>query len=404
MKRAKVVIGANFGDEGKGLITDYLAHQARTDTLVVRFNGGAQAGHTVVTPAGLRHVFHHFGAGTLSGARTFLSQFFVTNPILFMQEAERLMALDLGVRVFVDSRCFVTTPYDMLINQIVEDARARRRHGSCGVGFNETIERSQHPEYTITAGMLGDRDDLADTLRAIRVQWLPRRLMQLGNPRLSEVHGKVLADDATYERFMHACHLFRNLMVVERDRSIFSIFKNVIFEGAQGLLLDQASQWHPHVTRSNTGLRNVLDLAQEGGITDLDVTYVTRAYMTRHGAGPFPTEHKGAMPLYDGIVDATNVEHPYQGDLRLGLLDIDLLHKSVRRDIAIASATNVRARPNMAVTCMDQVGDMIAYASGTATRSRNPIGFLDEVEAAVGIPVRYVSSGPTRRDVVKMDS
>jgi len=81
MNEANVVIGANYGDEGKGAAVDRLATEAGAQCLVVRFNGGAQAGHTVETPDGRRHVFSHFGAGSFAGARTFLSRFFVSNPI-----------------------------------------------------------------------------------------------------------------------------------------------------------------------------------------------------------------------------------------------------------------------------------------------------------------------------------
>ncbi len=78
--RCRAVIGANFGDEGKGLITDYLAQTG--GDVVVRFNGGAQAGHTVVTPEGRRHVFSHFGSGSFAELPTFFSQHTIVNPIL----------------------------------------------------------------------------------------------------------------------------------------------------------------------------------------------------------------------------------------------------------------------------------------------------------------------------------
>src|SRR4051812_30640034 len=87
--RVSAVIGANYGDEGKGLVTDYLAEEGE-GAVVVRFNGGAQAGHTVVTPEGKRHVFHHFGSGTFRKARTHLSRFFISNPALFRPEFEAL--------------------------------------------------------------------------------------------------------------------------------------------------------------------------------------------------------------------------------------------------------------------------------------------------------------------------
>src|ERR1700730_14751416 len=88
-RSAKVVIGANFGDEGKGLAVDALAARM-TRPIVIRFNGGAQAGHTVTTPDGRRHVFSHVGAGAFLDAPTFLSRFFVVQPGVFAREAAEL--------------------------------------------------------------------------------------------------------------------------------------------------------------------------------------------------------------------------------------------------------------------------------------------------------------------------
>ncbi|HQA27479.1 MAG TPA: adenylosuccinate synthetase, partial [Candidatus Competibacteraceae bacterium] len=96
---AQAVIGAHFGDEGKGRVIDHYAAAAGTDGLVVRFNGGAQAGHTVVAPDGRRHVFSHVGSGAFAGAAAFLSRFFVAHPILFLKEWDALLAQ--GVRPVV---------------------------------------------------------------------------------------------------------------------------------------------------------------------------------------------------------------------------------------------------------------------------------------------------------------
>src|SRR5690348_14536867 len=124
--RATVVIGANFGDEGKGLMTDYLCAAAGDSSrgeisgaMVVRFNGGAQAGHTVFA-GGRRHVFHHFGSGAFAGAATFLSRYFVVNPFLWAKERDEL---GFCPRVFVDRAAMLTTPYDMLVNQEAERIR-----------------------------------------------------------------------------------------------------------------------------------------------------------------------------------------------------------------------------------------------------------------------------------------
>ena len=85
MTRVIAVIGSGFGDEGKGLMTDYHSSQ-HDDAVVIRSNGGAQAGHTVTLPTGERHVFSHFGSGSLNGTPTFLSSYFVSNPMLFVKE------------------------------------------------------------------------------------------------------------------------------------------------------------------------------------------------------------------------------------------------------------------------------------------------------------------------------
>src|SRR5512145_1535019 len=104
-RSATAILGANFGDEGKGLMTDCFAARAPSRTLVVRTNGGAQAGHTVVTPSGRRHVFSHVGSGALSGAPTLLSRFFVSSPLLLEKEWPDLA--DLSPTLLADPRGLV---------------------------------------------------------------------------------------------------------------------------------------------------------------------------------------------------------------------------------------------------------------------------------------------------------
>ena len=111
MGNTQAVIGAVYGDEGKGRLVDYLA--SLTPTLVVRHNGGAQAGHTVVTPEGLRHVFHHFGSGTFVGSPTYLSRFFIVNPLIWSQEAS---VLPLIPRVMVSPEAAESNRLRLLIS------------------------------------------------------------------------------------------------------------------------------------------------------------------------------------------------------------------------------------------------------------------------------------------------
>ena len=102
MKDIKIVCGANFGDEGKGLMTDYFSQ--KPNSIVVCSNGGAQRGHTVTTPDTIRHVFHHFGSGTFNRASTYLSEDFIVNPIIFKQEYDELMKLNYVPNTYINQR------------------------------------------------------------------------------------------------------------------------------------------------------------------------------------------------------------------------------------------------------------------------------------------------------------
>lgn len=303
--RGRVVIGANFGDEGKGLVTDYLC-QTQGAGIVVRFNGGAQAGHTVVRPDGKRHVFHHFGSGSFAGVPTYLSQFFIVNPICFYRELEDLRALGLNPTVYAHPDCLVTTFADMMINQTLEDRLGDKRHGSVGMGINETIERSGVQELRIT---------MADLWNASKS--LERKLVEICGKYATFRTGKPIDDPGKLiEAYLKGCEALAD------DIHPLGIAQCVdpVFEGAQGLLLDQNNkEFFPHLTRSNTGMQNVRVLCAQAGIDEVDAYYVSRTYLTKHGAGPLPGEDPGIA-----FEDDTNVAHPYQGRLRFAPLDSGL--------------------------------------------------------------------------------
>jgi adenylosuccinate synthase len=391
-KKALAVIGAAYGDEGKGLMTDKLVWESGAG-LVVRTNGGAQAGHTVTTPDGKRHVFSHIGSGALAGARTHLSQFFVAHPMFFLGERERVLTLGGEVGVSADPRAIVTTPFDILINQIVEESRGTARHGSCGMGFGETIERNLRPDLALSvADLAGSRLGMVSKLERIRRNWVPARLLALGIPEVPERFKDILKDDAIMRRFLDDCQAFIEAVDVVDDAVIGD---GAVFEGAQGLLLDQDYGAFPHVTRSNTGILNMAAVAREAGIDVIEATYATRAYTTRHGAGPLA--HEGDAMDYVAIVDPTNIHNDWQGTIRAAPLDLDVLAAAIRHDMARADGVDVRA--SVAVTCLDQVsGGATFYRGGKVDRVPSYC-LADAVATAVGLPVSAVSEGPTRSDV-----
>lgn len=387
--RAHAIIGANYGDEGKGLITDRVAHDVGAP-VVVRANGGAQAGHTVCVSLGdedgvARHVFHHFSAGTFAGASTFLSRFFVCNPALFMEEARELDTLGIRPIVWVDPRCYVTTPWDMLMNQDLERSRGDSRHGSCGVGFNETIQRCEASTYTrleVWNLELG-RPRLLDRIRYIRRYFLSR-YAELGIPCnvVDSVDGAILKrwlDDV--EEFLERIEIVPQTTLSGKD--------NIVFEGAQGLMLSMDNlEDFPHLTRSYTGIRNPLQICSELDIADLNVIYVTRTYSTRHGRGPLPLE--GKLDFVPN--DDTNTDHLWQESLRVAPLITSRMGKRIREDYKLYGS----GLPSLAITHVDEPKERPELArSQYALRIASAAGFSRP---------KYVSYGPTRSDVVEFDS
>jgi len=347
------VIGANYGDEGKGRVVDYFSNKG---SLVVRFNGGAQAGHTVVTKVGRRHVFRHFGSGTFKNAPTYLSRHFIVNPVLFRPEYQQLYALALDTNVVAHPECIVTTPWDMFLNQSCEKSKCVSHRGSCGCGINETVVRNQS-KFKLTLRDLSS-PNLPSTLFSIKDEWVPHRVSELGLS-YGELSSLIREPEWAY-RFLDDCRFFlkkcRVLPLHEGDTSPnFSSFpdaKHVIFEGAQGLRLDELGRDFPFVTRSRTGLPNVLDIIRKEGFNDtLDVVYVTRPYLTRHGAGPLNNEL--TAPPYAGITERTNVFNANQGPFRYAWLDIDALARTTKEDLSLA--TDVKTNPKFAITCLDQM-------------------------------------------------
>ncbi len=362
MKRATAIIGAAFGDEGKGLMTDYFCRRAGEEPTVVRFSGGANAGHTVVTPDGDRHVFHHFGAGTLAGARTYLSRYFMVNPVLWREEYESLQGKGLRTRLFVDREAPLTTLYDMLENQLVELDRGERRHGSCGSGIHTTMLRQRHAELRLVAGDLERPMYLRDRIDILR--------------RGFNIRHQVSVDtEQQFERFLMDCELMRAQINLCDSRVLVDRQREIIFEGSQGLLLDQDNeQFFPHVTHAKTGIKNALQIALEANVTQLDCVYVYRSYLTRHGAGELPGEDPELF-----YRDDTNEPNRWQGKLRFAPMQPGLISHAVFADYAQArDEANINCTPMMAETHLDQC-----------------------LSVASNIP-HFVSHGPTHRDVYDM--
>jgi adenylosuccinate synthase len=394
--KAYAVIGANYGDEGKGLTTDYLASKSQKP-LVVRFNGGAQAGHTVVTPKGDRHSFHHFGSGTLAGADTFLSDKFIINPYIFSIELREIQDLTGHTpTVFVHEDCLVTTPYDMIANRFIEKSRGDNRHGSCGAGIHETIRRDESGT-TLRAKELRDWPTLRAKIKAIKNYMKEMVPCEFHDDPLFQL---ILSDSVEAHWIGDVNNFLAITMMAPSLRKVweFCRSRNIIFEGAQGLLLDENHKFFPYVTHSSTGMTNVLPMIESiPDINEIEVIYVTRCYITRHGAGPLPNE----VPEIPGIdfVDTTNTENEFQGKIRLApFFPSGETMEAVLKDIEKVRTSFARGNGSVEftamITCMDQMKDK-------QIRRQFFEDFTRSFHKSFGGPMGNLrfSFGPTREDV-----
>ena len=259
----------------------------------------------------------------LTGARPSSSVFF---PIA--QDAEEAEAYRIAAGhvppVYVDARCRLTTVFDVVLNAFLESTRAGERHGSCGMGINETVIRNENPEYALSLEEFETFSPrkVALFLEKIRTEYVPLRLAQLST-RIQEENAwcDLLLDQSVAWNAADAMKSAVGYFSTVHDaKELLQGAENIVFEGAQGLLLDQnnISYW-PHLTPSDTGSLNPFALLKKCEISydraNTEVCYVTRTYVTRHGAGPLPYECD-RTDISSGIHDKTNVENQWQESLR----------------------------------------------------------------------------------------
>jgi len=383
------IIGANYGDEGKGLFTNYFAPSG--ERIVVRFNGGAQAGHTVCTKDGFRHVYSHFGSGTHNGVPTYLSQYFVINPIIFRRERLELLGkLRINFpNVFTSPDCIVTTPFDILINQIseLEFQKNGSPRGSVGIGFNETIKRNESfDKMTVYHMRRRSKARLVDDLLKIRDRWVLSRLETLGSSKVDKIWSDILNNnDIIYQYLEDIEYLMENITI---NSNSWKNYRHIIFEGAQGLRLDKGNQNDfPHLTNSHTGLKNVTELLSEMSTPTLDVIYITRPYVTRHGVGPL--SHEILEKFHN---DETNIHNKFQGPLRFGHFDYGEFIRHIERDIRYL--TGRRSVTSVGISCMDHY-DKIPLKENFIVRKKE---FIDQFYSRFRRVM--ISSSPYSENVV----
>lgn len=329
--KATIVADLGFGDSGKGSIIDYLAREQKPSA-IVRFNGGAQAAHNVIDPLGRHHTFAQFGSGTfVPGVQTHLSRFMLVDVPALQKEAEHLEAIgisDAFARLSVDEDAMIVTHYHKAINRLREVLRGTELHGSCGMGIGETmIDSITAPHLVIRAADLRDPRTLYAKLRELR----ERKIATSGDLINLEAVQHLLPDEVALLKDPDAPWLIAQLLtkIAQRFKIVSGHYLaklggegDLLFEGAQGVLIDEWHGFHPYTTWSTTTFENALTLLREIGYQcPIERLGVLRAYHTRHGAGPIPT-HDTTLSLQ--IPDHHNGTGRWQGNFRVGWFDMVL--------------------------------------------------------------------------------
>jgi adenylosuccinate synthase len=368
VKRAAIVVDLGFGDAGKGSIVDSLVRSLGAHT-VVRFNGGSQAGHNVVTDDGRHHTFAQIGAGAfVPGVRTYLSRFVVLHPTALLVEARVLSGKgvsDVLERVTVSDEALVTTPFHQAAGRLRELGRGSARHGSCGAGVGETVSHAlRFPEDAVRARELGDPralrpklERIRDRLRAEAEPWLA----SLGSEPRALLERSVLEAPHVIDDWSAAARELATRGLVVPEERLGEILRDgaVVFEGAHGVLLDEWRGFHPHTTWSNCTFENALALLEENGFSGrVERIGVLRTYASRHGPGPFPTE----APELSGVFpELHNPTGEWQGAFRVGWPDFVL----ARYALEVCGGVS-----GLAVTHLDALGKIARWRVCTGYRGR----------------------------------
>jgi adenylosuccinate synthase len=292
----------------------------------------------VATPEGIHHTFSQFGAGTLvAGTRTLLLHPMIVHPTALLMEAEVLGSIGVGdalSRMTIDGRCRVTTPFHQAAGRLREWLRGEGAHGTCGVGVGETARHGQqHPgqeliyQDLVPAG--GSHPAAAmDKLQSIR-ETLGREFRSrfpAGSREEVMMELRVFEDETLPGRWLNIVRqLVRQCPPASGDKVADSLQQPgcVLFEGAQGVLLDEWRGFHPHTTWSST-TADALEEAVAGFHLPSPVEHygVLRTYPTRHGIGPFPTCDDSLAPL---LPEPDNLSEGWQGHFRRGHPDAVML-------------------------------------------------------------------------------
>jgi len=409
------VVGLQWGDEGKGKIVDYLAKDFDVD---VRFQGGSNAGHTVQVGSE-KYIFHLIPCGVLhKKVIGVIGAGCVFDPVVFFNELNGLKAYDpdLTKRIKISKYCHLIMPYHILLDKIREESK--QVIGTTKRGIGATYE-DKYGRVGIRIGDLFDPEGFKEKLR-VNISRKNHLLMDI-------YHAEPLSDSEIYDKFMNFADRLRDMVVDDALYVNTAIQKKkaVVFEGAQGALLDITYGTYPYVTSSHT----ISGSASIGcGVAPYDITDVlgvTKAYTTRVGLGPFPTEDKedAAQCLRDkgqeygattgrprrcGAFDASVVKYSARlsGVKKIALTKFDILAGIEPLRIAVGYTNGKDFDPFIAQDLIPVYEELPGFKEDISKIRKfkelpdEARDYIRMIERYTGSIVQYISVGPEREAVI----
>jgi len=420
---ATVIVGGQWGDEGKAKVVDFLMHD---HDVVIRFQGGANAGHTVVTDAG-RFAFHQIPSGVLYASVTgILGNGMVIEPFALLDELKELTSrgIDVGGRMFISSAAQIVMPYHRILDNLMEADLKGQSIGSTGKGIGPAYG-DKHMRSGLRMGVfLLDKEELYDIVKA-KVEAGNRLLGLLGGPPLSSE--KVASDFARIRDLV-------SRFVVDTQELVHTMKaqgKRILLEGAQGTLLDIDHGTYPFVTSSSCTIGGALTGT---GLATRDIGRVIgifKSYVTRVGNGPMPSELAGAegvelrergkeygtttgRPRRCGWFDLVAGRYSVRlnGYDEIALTKLDVI--SGLRGIKLCTAYELNGKRIVSfpqslsdlAKCRPVFEEMPGWSAGEIrvdqfsefpVRARR---FIERLEGELGVPVSFISTGPAREETV----
>jgi adenylosuccinate synthase len=420
---ATVIIGGQWGDEGKAKVVDFLmpGHD-----VVIRYQGGANAGHTVVTDAG-RFAFHQMPSGILYPHVTaILGNGMVVDPFAFLAEFKDLVTrgIDVTDRVLVSSAAQIVMPHHKVLDNLYETDLKERSIGSTGKGIGPAYGDKYCRSGIRMGAFLLSKEELFELVKA-RVEEANRLLALYNAPSLSAE--KVASD------FVNVKELIAPF-IVDTQEAVFELKsrgKRILLEGAQGTLLDIDHGTYPYVTSSSCTIGGAVT---GSGLTLRDVGRVIgvfKSYATRVGNGPFPTEIPGpegealrergkeygtttGRPRRCGWFDLVAARYStlINGYSELALTKLDVLFGLKRMNVCVAYMLDGKKLDRFPQSVSDlskcqPVYEEYAGWGGTGigvdayeALPANARRFIETIEEKIGVPISFISTGASRDETI----